>query len=258
MINPTNHISQKFDQNLTRLYHQLDELGSLTVSAMHDIKLFIDALANKNEPLAGTFKQAEQQTEEKLNKVLLIEIAINEECERILALYQPVASDLRTVISIIRVLGEIQSIANALQQMLKLVVRFNKSDAVEKDTVQKSVQIVGIDKLSYLAGQTALLLEIAMQLIIEADLRQSKPILKQYKLSKQGYKRLIKLLDKKTDSNEGKMPIHSFRFGQEFLRVITHVKLIIGHFIYLNEGKNVRHLSFKQMREIMELSLDHE
>lgn len=249
MISVTNHISQKFNQDLARLYKRLDELSTLTVSVMHDIQLFIDALSDTAQDLSGALKQIEQ----KVNNILLAEVAIDEECERILALYQPVASDLRTVISIIRILGEIQAIANALQQMLKLFSRFNAHDASQK----KSVPLIGADKLSYLAVQTGLLTKMAMQLIVGNDTTQNTPILKQYKLTKRSYKRLVKLLDK-THTDKAKAPLYSFRFAQEFMRILTHVKLIIGHFIYLNEGKDVRHLSFSQMREIMELSLDHD
>ena len=247
MISTTNHISQKFDQHLARLYSTLNELSTLTVSAVHDIKSFIDALADTGEPLTDSLKQ----TEQKISQIFLTETSIDEECERILALYQPVASDLRRVITMIRILGEIQAIANSLQQMLKLLAKFNEGESVEK-----SMQIIGADKLSYLAEQAGLLVEIAMQLIVKTDTNQSKAILKQYKITKRSYKRLAKLLNKADDQamGTGKALIHSFRFAQEFLRVITHVKLIISHFIYLNEGRDTRNLSFKQMREIMKLS----
>ena len=240
-----NHISQKFDQQLHALHTRLGTLGISMVSVLNTIQLCMDH-AQEQDILQAKLEETKQQ----MRVIFLLEAEADEESERILALYQPVASDLRIVIAVIRTLGEIQAIAQGLEQLVKLINR---------PKLQPS--LTAMDRFHHLAGQvaalTTLCIEAMVQAMAKSDTDQGGRIIKQYKRTKQSYKRLEKILEK-TDVHSDKTLMYSFRLAQEFLRIMKHNKLIVGHLLYLNEGKDVRHLSFKQMREMLELSMDHD
>ena len=244
------HISRKFDQHLAQLHSKLGELGSLVVSTMNAIPLFSSQVQQDQVQGQPDWNARLQHAEAQIHAVFLLEAQIDEECERIIALHQPVASDLRTVIAVIRTLSEIQAIANSLEQMIKLISRARH---------QRSP--TAWDKFINLGSQTAILTGLAirstMQIMAKSDLNQGETLIKQYRITKKSYKRLQKTLDA-AEIHADQTLAYCFRLAQEFLHIIKHNKLMIGHLIYLIEGTDVRHLSFKQMRDMLELSLDHD
>ena len=91
----------------------------LSTEVEEDVRLAIRALAERNETLAREVVAREVQTN-------TMEVDIEEDCLKILALHQPVARDLRLIVSIIKINTELERIADIAVNIAKRIVTIRK------------------------------------------------------------------------------------------------------------------------------------
>lgn len=108
-----NHLQNE----LTQLKHAIADMVLL---AGHQLEKSKQAYLNMDQMTA----QEIIHTEKRLNGM---ELAINRECENILALYNPVATDLRMVISMLRVNSDIERIGDYADSIADYVVDLQES-----------------------------------------------------------------------------------------------------------------------------------
>jgi phosphate transport system protein len=98
------------------------ELQALKKNLLDMIHLVIDQLDKCNQALQKRDEDIANQVIEQEQTVDALELTIDRECENILALYTPVASDLRFVISTLRISNDLERIgdnANGLAKFIK-------------------------------------------------------------------------------------------------------------------------------------------
>lgn len=108
------HLFKRFDEELTKLKYRLVRMGTLV---QQQIEMSVRALIENNAELANIVIQNE-------DKVDKLDIKIDKQCMRIFALHQPVAMDLRLVLSAVsmndnmELLGDMAaSVANSVLLM---------------------------------------------------------------------------------------------------------------------------------------------
>ncbi len=84
----------------------------------------IAALINRDAALAKKVIQAD-------NDIDRMEVDVEEECLKILALYQPVAADLRFVVAILKINNDLERMGDLAQNIAKRVVYLSKSDPMD-------------------------------------------------------------------------------------------------------------------------------
>jgi len=89
-------------RDLDRLKHEILSMGGLTEKA---INTAITALENRDRTMAEAVIAGEDEIDRK-------EVEIAEECLKVLALHQPVASDLRFVVAVMMVNNDLERIAD--------------------------------------------------------------------------------------------------------------------------------------------------
>lgn len=108
------------ESNLKTLRSKLLVLGG---KVERQLAIVTDAVVNGDANLARTVKKGDEDID---NDDLLIE----EECIRLLALGAPVASDLRRVLTIMRISGELERIGDLAKGISKRVIRLCDMPAV--------------------------------------------------------------------------------------------------------------------------------
>ena len=96
------HISQKFNDELERIKAHLLEMGGLVESQVGDA---IKAIVSADSQLATKVREAD-------NQINQMEVDIDEECTSIIARRQPAASNLRLLISISKVVTDLERIGD--------------------------------------------------------------------------------------------------------------------------------------------------
>jgi len=120
------HISQQFNQNLSELRHHLLAMGGLVQRQITDA---VDALINGDSKLAETVLDTEKSVDE-------MERMIDEECIQVIARRQPAASDLRLVISIVKMLADLERIGDEAAKIAKMAVKFGNEGKAPRGYVE--------------------------------------------------------------------------------------------------------------------------
>src|SRR6056297_2237742 len=108
MNNP--HISEQFDAELDAARSLLMEMGGLVEQQVHDAA---QALINQDDELAGRVRKDDARINQ-------LEVDIDEQCIHIIARRQPAASDLRTLICVMKASTDLERIGDESGRIAKM------------------------------------------------------------------------------------------------------------------------------------------
>ncbi len=128
------HIVKSFDRDLTQIENMILEMGGMVEN---QIMLSINALIVRDEDLAKTVRAADKPID-------ALESAIDENSIRILALRQPLASDLRHVVCAMKVASNLERIGDYCKNIAKRTVALSGHDSVgsSEKTLKRMGQLV--------------------------------------------------------------------------------------------------------------------
>ena len=110
-MNP--HISEQFDAELGAARSRLMEMGGMVEKLLRDAS---SALLDHDAELAEQVKVADKRVNQ-------LEVEIDEQCVNIIARRQPAASDLRTLISIMKTSTDLERIGDEAGRVAKMAIR---------------------------------------------------------------------------------------------------------------------------------------
>ena len=116
------HIVKAYDEELKKLHDLIRYMGELTLS---QINKAIQSIVDRDAELAREVISEDQ-------KINLLEIRVDELATRILALRQPVASDLRTVIASLKISNQVERIADYAANITKFSLNLKKLPPFEE------------------------------------------------------------------------------------------------------------------------------
>lgn len=102
------------------------ELGSLKENLLEMLDLVKSQLAKSKKALEQNDTSLAQEVVEREKRVNALELLIDKECEHILALYNPVATDLRFVLSTIKICGDLESIGDITKGLARFIEKSGK------------------------------------------------------------------------------------------------------------------------------------
>ena len=103
------HIASAFDRDLETIQAMIMKMGGLVEAAIHNAA---EALANRDEDLAARVRTDD-------DRIDALEDQVNEEAARVLALRQPIASDLRTVLTVMKVSANLERVGDYAKNLGK-------------------------------------------------------------------------------------------------------------------------------------------
>ncbi len=110
-----------FHREIDKLKQKFMILGSLVEDRLHKACL---AMKTRDENLLEEVIGSDWEIDE-------MEVEVEEECLKILALHQPVARDLRMIIAVIKINNELERIADIAVNMSKRVVAIKESSSLD-------------------------------------------------------------------------------------------------------------------------------
>jgi phosphate transport system protein len=108
-MNNDKHIVTAFDRDLEAIQAMVMKMGGMVEQSITDAA---QAYAKSDETLAEQTRKADKAIDD-------LEEAINEEAARIIALRQPIATDLRTVLTVFRISSALERIGDYSKNMAK-------------------------------------------------------------------------------------------------------------------------------------------
>ncbi|MEM1233102.1 MAG: phosphate signaling complex protein PhoU [Pseudomonadota bacterium] len=103
------HIASAFDRDLEALQANIMKMGGLVEAAILDSA---KALAERDVELAETVRAADSAIDD-------LEDLVNEDCARIIAMRQPMSSDLRIILTVMKVAGALERIGDYAKNIAK-------------------------------------------------------------------------------------------------------------------------------------------
>ena len=228
MQNPGQHILHQFDADLESTRNKVLNMGGLVEKQVEDSLL---ALVKSDSNLAEQVATNDYQ-------VNAMEVAIDEECNHIIALRQPAAGDLRLVVAIIKTITDLERIGDEAEKIGRYAVDLASEERNEMYFVE----------LKSLGDQVKKILRDALNAFARMDVASAfetaardKQINKEYDTITRN---LIKSMTEDRESVERGLKVMWCARALE--RIGDHAKNICEYVIFTVEGKDVRHTSFKQ------------
>jgi phosphate transport system protein len=226
----THHISGQFNKELEDIRNKVLSMGGLVE---HQIELAVEAYTTGNMELAEQVIKGD-------NLVDAMEIDIDQECTQILALRQPTAFDLRLLITVLRVIHEIERVGDKAERIAEMAIKLTGAESkfphYELEHMAELVKIMLHDALDAFARMTIEDVPAITALDDNVD-REYDNILRQL---------ITRMME---DPRNITLSLDVLWTVRALERIGDHACYICEHLVYMIKGEDVRHLSHAEIEQ---------
>jgi phosphate transport system protein len=221
MNNP--HNSEQYDAELDAARNLLMEMGGLVEQQLHDATL---ALINHDEELAGKVREND-------TRVNQLEVDIDERCIHIIARRQPAASDLRTLISVMKASTDLERIGDEAGRVAKMAQALSGME-------YPADQYNDFRRLSGLAEQ---IVASSLDAFARLDPEGALKVIESDEDIDQGYNAIVRERgsNMRRDADDIDRAMNVIWAARALERIGDHAKNISEYVVYLVKGQDVRH-----------------
>ena len=222
------HILHQFDDDLESIRSKVMSMGGLVEKQLENSLI---ALVNSDSLLAEQVAMNDYQ-------INAMEMAIDEECNQIIALRQPTANDLRLVMSIFKTISDLERIGDEAEKIGK-----NAIDLATEDRSQSYYA-----DLKHLGEMVKVILRSALDAFARMDVASAYETAASDKKINHQYELIILNMINSINDNRASVELclRIMWISRALERVGDHAKNICEYVIFTVEGKDIRHASFQQ------------
>jgi len=232
-LNLDNHISQQFNADLESLKTEFLEMGGLVEKQIFDAVKSIEELDS----------EIAQRVME--NEILVdnMEMSIDERCTIILAKRQPTASDLRMVLTVIKAIRDLERMGDEAQKVAKMAIKLSETGARSH----------GFVELRHIGTAVQKMLRHSLDAFARYDADMALNVVKEDRLVDQEYSSALRELITymMEDPRSISRAMNVLWALRSLERIGDHARNLAEHLIYMVKGKDVRHVSVKEMERKM-------
>ncbi|MEO8244884.1 MAG: phosphate signaling complex protein PhoU [bacterium] len=217
-MNNDRHIARAFDRDLEAVQAMVLKMGGLVEEALSDAAT---ALETRDDALADRVRKGDTAID-------ALEDQVNSECARLIAIRAPAASDLRTVLSVMKIASSLERCGDYAKNLAKRSVVLN--------TMQPIPGAAG--SIRRMARQVSLLLKNALDAYIARDVGLAEEVRQQDQDVDQMYTALFRefLTHMMEDPRNITACMHLHFIAKNIERVGDHATTIAEQVIYLATG----------------------
>lgn len=234
----TSHISNQLNRNLEELFHHILEMGGMVEN---QLEMALTALSSSDVKVAKEVLRFDKV----INQA---EMEIDRLCIRVLARQQPTASDLRLILSTIRIAIDLERMGDEICKLAKLVINVNKE---ENNCCSK---FSGYAELVDITTRAREMLKVTLNAFARVSADDAISILDEEELVDQVYKKAVKDVTEQFKSNpehvECLLEVMTALRASE--RLSDHALNIMESIIYLVQGKDVRDMDQDRLTKFLE------
>ena len=215
---PSDHIVSGFDRDLESIQAKIMRMGGMVEAAIAQAST---ALTTGDVELAQTVRSADKAID-------ALEFEVNEDAARIIALRQPIASDLRTVLSVFRVSMNLERIGDYAKNIAKRSQAVIELPSVPGDTAS----------IKRMARQVELMLKDVLDAYIQKDAQLAEDVRQRDLEVDQMYSALFReyLTHMMEDPRNITTCMHLHFMAKNIERMGDHVTSVAEQVIYLVTG----------------------
>lgn len=225
------HISHQFNKELEDIRNKVLTMGGLVEKQVTD---GLTALLESDNDLASEVAQKDFE-------VNRLEVEIDEECTQVLARRQPAASDLRLIVTVIKVITDLERIGDEAEKL----GRFSR-DISNMSTEAPSYR----KELRHLGELVKSMLHDSLDAFARMDVEAALRIAQRDEDVNREYETLERLLATHLveDPRQVSKLFKITWCARALERVGDHSVNICEYVVYLVKGRDIRHTSFDQIR----------
>jgi phosphate transport system protein len=203
-----------------------DDFLAMARAVVDSLAKGVDAICDGRLEVIAEVKDVEEQSDRE-------EVRIEQECLRILALYEPVASDLRRLATILKVSRDWERIADLAARIARRA----------RKLARKSRGIVVPETLKSLARGALDLVRASYDALALRDTRRARAIIEGDRSINRQYRRLRKELKENLRADAARFDawLQLLSTARHFERIADHASDIAQMTVYLGEGIIIRH-----------------
>lgn len=229
------HISRQYNEELEDIRTRVLQMGGLVEKHTEQA---LAALLKGDAELGETVSANDYL----VNKM---EVGIDEECNQIIARRQPAASDLRLVMTVIKVITDLERIGDEADKIARMAVRLAGEERLKNDYME--IQYLG----NHVRGMVRDALDAFARLDTDAALRvarEDRQVDKEY----EGVMRQM-ITYMMEDPRTITRALNVIWAARALERIGDHARNICEYVIYLVKGKDIRHISLDQVERELRL-----
>ena len=225
----SHHISRRFNEELEDLRSKVLAMGGFVE---HQIENAIKALVENNVELAEEVITLDYQ-------VNALEVAIDEECLKVLARRQPAASDLRLIVAVIKTITDLERIGDQAERVGRMAIHLSE---LERPKNQYS-------ELGHLGDLVREILRGALDAFARMDVEAAVEVARKDLNVDREYEGIMRqmITHMMEDPRNVKRTLDVIWSARALERIGDHARNICEYVIYFVKGKDVRHTSLDQM-----------
>lgn len=217
------HISRRFNEELEGVRSRVLHMGGVVETQLTNaLKVLVDGQTD----LAKEVKQAD-------SIVNSLEVEIDEECTRIVALRQPTATDLRLVMAVIKTISDLERMGDEAKRVA--IMSRKEMDGALEDDVRAD--------LEYMGELVRSMLRQVLDAFARTDVDTAVMVVKADKKVDKKYKKILKQLIQRMAKDPQAIPavMNIIWAARSLERLADRCQNIAEHVIYMVLGTDVRH-----------------
>ena len=231
--NLTGHISRRYNADIEHVRQSVLEMGGLVE---RQIEAALQALKDGDSEAALKVAQDDY-------KVNRLEVAIDEECTRILALRAPTAVDLRVVIAIIKTITDLERMGDEAEKIARLIAQLATQERPTNG--YREIRHLGKHVIAMVRNALDAFARMDVDLAVQTAL-DDQVIDQEYEaISRQSITFMME--DPRTISSA----IDLVFVAKAIERVGDHAKNIAEAVIYVVKGTDVRHTAMADVENVV-------
>jgi phosphate transport system protein len=227
----TQHISRQFNEDLEEVRSHILAMGGMVEKQVSDA---VQALVEGDSGLAADVITNEKQ-------VNGMELRIDEECTRIIALRQPAASDLRLLVAATKANTDLERVGDEASKIAKMAIRLSEEGAIPR----------GYIEVRHIGNHVCSMLRNALDAFARFDVDMAMAVVREDKAVDIEYESAMRLMVTfmMEDPRFIKRVLNVLWSLRALERIGDHARNIAEQVIYLVKGKDIRHIPLKTLDE---------
>lgn len=228
------HISHRYDKELKAVQDHVLVMGELVE---RQLDTALEAVAEGEPELVGKVEQMDHE-------VNAHEVAIDEQCSRILVRRQPAARDLRLIIAIIKTITDLERIGDEAERIARQAISMHEAGELDESELMS---------LEDLGRRVKKMIRSGLEAFRELDAEAALSVARKDKKVDREYEGLIRksITYMMEDPRTIRRELSVLWCARALERMGDHAKNMAEYIVFLVYGKDVRHLGLKGMeREV--------
>jgi phosphate transport system protein len=221
--NITEHTSHQFEQELDAIRNKVLTMGGMVEKQVNDgLKALIES--------DGTLGEKVATSDYKVNQ---LEVEIDEACTRIIALRQPAAGDLRTIITMIKTITDLERIGDEAEKLGRFAVDLAIVDHADNNFA----------KLKHLGEQVRKTLRGSLDALARLDVNAAMKVAAEDDVVNSEFESLTRQLITfmMEDPRSIKRMLQIMWCARALERIGDHAKNVCEYVVFMVKGKDIRH-----------------